>query len=255
MQVAFRSDAGKRRKENEDSVLVDGKRNIFILADGMGGYRAGEMASRMAAEVAYDHVVQALDDAGEGLDIPGTLSGAIMKAHQVIKMSTQGNPALVGMGTTMILLMITGKRACICHVGDSRAYLIRDNARRLTQDQTWGDFLVAQEKRQPDEVPEKMWHALTQAVGISDAVEPEIRWVTLAPEDVLLLCSDGLTDMVDDGGIAEIVLARKGKPLEQIADELVDAANEGGGRDNVSVLLVRYEDDGRFFWRTPFSFE
>lgn len=251
MQSAYRTDPGRRRKENEDSVMMDLRKNIFIVADGMGGYRAGEMASRMAVEVAYDHLSRSIPADADMDRVGKEMSAAILKVHETIRFSTQNNPALLGMGTTLVMLMVRKNRACICHSGDSRGYIVRETLRQVTRDHTWGNHLMETEGQSPDEIPEKAWHALTQAVGVSEVIAPEITQLTLAPEDVILLCTDGLTDMLSDSEIADILLPRRRDLLEKVVAQLVDAANDRGGRDNISVLLARYEDDQRFFLRTP----
>lgn len=251
MQVASKSHAGKRRKNNEDAVLVDAKRAIFIVADGMGGARAGEMASRMAVEVTYDHLVSTATPETPLAEIEDQMKTAVLRVHDTIKFSTQNNPALAGMGTTIVIAMVRDNLALICHAGDSRAYLIREDIRQLTPDHSRGAQLVAEEGVAPADVPKKDWHALTQALGKSETIQPEINRLNLKPMDILLLCSDGLTDMVSDRKIAKIVKPRREDMLESVADRLVAAALESGGIDNISVVLVRHEDAGGFFLRTP----
>jgi protein phosphatase len=251
MQAAFRSDAGKRRKNNEDAVLIDAKRAIFIVADGMGGARAGEMASRMAVEVTYDHLVATVTPETPLAEIESQMKTAVHRVHETIKFSTQNNPALSGMGTTMVMALVRDNLAIICHAGDSRAYLIRHRIRQITPDHSRGAQMVAEEGVPPEKVPKKAWHALTQALGKSDEIHPEINRLNLKPMDILLLCSDGLTDMVPDKQIMQIVGPRREDMLESVADRLVAAALANGGIDNVSVVLVRHEDAGAFFLRTP----
>ncbi len=254
MQVAFLSDVGRRRKNNEDCVLVDARHRIYIVADGMGGSKAGEMASRMAAEVVCDHLVNSLvrDSAPDA--VGAAMREGTLKVHQTIKFSAANNPALMGMGTTLVVTMIRDDLAIICHSGDSRAYMIRDDIRQITRDHTWGNDLVEKEGVSPEKVPRKAWHMLTQAVGVSENIDPEIDHVPLRPNDIILMCSDGLTDMVKDDEILRIVHNHKGKVIEDMVRALVDKALENGGVDNVSVLALRFENDHDFFLRTPFAF-
>lgn len=251
MQAAFKSDAGKRRKTNEDAVLVDAKRAIFIVADGMGGARAGEMASRMAVEVTYDHLVSVVVPESSLAEVEAEMKAAVQRVHETIKFSTRNNPVLEGMGTTIVMAVVRDNLALVCHAGDSRAYLIRKRILQLTKDHSRGAQMVAEEGADPKDVPKKAWHALTQAVGKSEIIAPEINRLNLKPMDILLLCTDGLTDMVTDRRIAEIVVPRREDMLESVADELVAEALKNGGVDNVSVVLVRHEDAGSFFLRTP----
>ncbi len=251
MQVAFKTDAGKRRKNNEDAVLVDAKRAIFIVADGMGGARAGEMASRMAVEITYDHLISAVTPETPLAEVETEMKAAVLRVHETILFSTQNNPALAGMGTTLVLALVRDNLALICHAGDSRAYLVRKDIRQLTRDHSRGAQMVAEEGVAPEAVPKKAWHALIQAIGKSETIRPEIHRVNLKPMDILLLCSDGLTDMVSDADIAAIVVPQREDMLEAVVDRLVAAALENGGIDNVSVVLVRHEDAGSFFLRTP----
>ena len=251
MQVAFKSDAGKRRKNNEDAVLVDAKRAIFIVADGMGGSRAGEMASRMAVEITYDHLISAVTPETPLADVEAEMKTAVHRVHDTIKFSTQNNPALSGMGTTLVMAMVINNLAVICHAGDSRAYLIRKGIRQITRDHSRGAQMVTEEGVAAEDVPKKAWHALTQAIGKSETIEPEVNRLSLKPVDILLLCTDGLTDMVSDADIADIVVPRREDLLEPTVDQLVARALEKGGVDNVSVALVRHEDAGAFFLRTP----
>lgn len=251
MQVAFKTDAGKRRKNNEDAVLVDARRGIFIVADGMGGSRAGEMASRMAVEITYDHLISAVTPETPLAEVEAEMKTAVQRVHETIKFSTQNNPALSGMGTTLVMAMVRNNLALICHAGDSRAYLIRDGIRQLTKDHSRGAQMVAEEGVAPEDVPKKAWHALIQAIGKSEAIQPEINRLNLKPMDILLLCTDGLTDMVPDEEITGIVAPRREDMLESIVDQLVAKALKNGGIDNVSVVLVRHEDAGSFFLRTP----
>lgn len=240
MKVNYKTDVGKKRSQNEDSLVVDEKRGIYLLADGMGGHQAGEVASRMAVEVAYDFLLHTVGRDTSDEELPGILKEALFKAHEAIKLSTKIDMDYEGMGTTLIQLMVRKDKAFVCNTGDSRVYLIRDRIRQVTKDQTWGDYLVEHKNMEPEKIPAQSWHILTQAVGVTAKIRPELKRINLKDDDVLLMCSDGLTDMLTDKEIEEIVRRSRDDGFNKAAVELVDAANRKGGRDNISVVLVKY---------------
>lgn len=239
MKAASRSDRGKWRTNNEDSLLTDPEKGIFLLADGMGGHQAGEVASKIAVREAYVHLVQGLSQVEEDSDLAMLLTQAVFKAHDAVRNEAKSDLALMGMGTTLVEVVIRGGKAHICHVGDSRAYLLRDTLQQLTRDQTLGESLVDHHLMQREQVPPQTWHVLTQAVGIDDQLVPECLHLTLEPGDIMLLCSDGLTDMLSNGQIGSL-LKRYANDPERAADNLVQAANDQGGQDNISVVTVKY---------------
>ena len=237
MIVASRTDIGKVRTNNEDSILIDQERGIFLLADGMGGHNAGEIASRLAVDTVHvflKDIVVNTDDEGAILD---ALDVSVMKAHEAIKEKAYSDINLRGMGTTLVVLVIKNEKAYICHAGDSRAYLMRDNLEQLTKDHTVGDSWVEQGLMTREQVPPQQWHMLTQAVGSGDYPVPDNMTVELKPGDILLLCSDGLTDLLTDEEIAAI-LTKDNNEINEIADSLVAEANNRGGRDNISLILL-----------------
>jgi PPM family protein phosphatase len=238
MKVAHKTDVGKRREGNEDYLLVDGDRNLFLLADGMGGHQAGEVASEMAVREAHAYIAQALGEKENQDRVSKTLSKALFKAHDAILEKAKTDLALTGMGTTLVVLAIEDNQAFICHVGDSRAYLLRDAIEQITEDHTVGTYLVKQGIMTREKVPPQKWHTLTQALGASPDLVPEIHQMDLKEGDTLLLCSDGLTDMLSDQEILEIV-KKYNSNVEKAANALVKAANKHGGRDNISIVLVR----------------
>lgn len=254
MKVASGTDTGRARDHNEDNIMVDDRRNIFLLADGMGGHKAGEMASKMAIEIVYESLKNDLADAMSPRDVTDVMQESVLSAHEVIKLSSSQDFSYSGMGTTLIAAFARANIFHICHVGDSRVYHIRNRIRQITKDQTWGDYLVHQEKIPKEKVPKKYWHALRQAIGKSDHIEPEIHALKLAEGDILLMCSDGLTDMVKEKEIESIVMENQEDNFEDTVNILIRTANKNGGRDNISVILVKYQDSYESFWRTPFSF-
>ncbi len=237
MKSAHKTDRGKRREINEDSIIVDSDRGIFLLADGMGGHQAGEIASSMAVKKCYTYLKENLHDTLKDKDYQKILIDAVFKAHDAIKVKSKTNLQLMGMGTTLVAMLVKENKTFICHAGDSRAYMFRKKIKRLTRDHTVGDYLVEHGIMKQEEVPKYQWHTLTQAVGTSDGLAPGTKQLKLKPDDMVLLCSDGLTDMLIDLEIEAILKNSTGNP-EKVVDSLIDAANDKGGRDNISVVIV-----------------
>jgi serine/threonine protein phosphatase PrpC len=240
MKVACKSDVGRRRDHNEDCILVDAENGIFLVADGMGGHQAGEVASETAVQKAYDYLHNNVAKIREKKDISENLTAALLKAHDAVKEKAMHDQNFKGMGTTLVEMVTNDNRAYICHVGDTRAYLIRENATQITKDQTLGNYLVEKKNMPPEEVPQQKWHTLTQAVGVSEEIRPELNDIELKIGDIVLLCSDGLTDMLSDRKIEEVVHNNK-DDLEGAVEKLIDEANQRGGKDNISVVLVKYD--------------
>jgi protein phosphatase len=174
------------------------------------------------------------------VDINKCLIEALFKAHNVIKTKAKSDLKLMGMGTTIIEVVIKDNKAYVCHVGDSRVYLIGNSIKRITKDHTVGDYLVEHDTMKREAVPAEKWHSLTQAVGTSETLIPEINTLDLKAEDLLLLCSDGLTDMLADAEIEKIIKQNKAD-IEKAVRTLVRQANKKGGRDNISVILIQNE--------------
>ena len=228
---AFRTDTGRQRSENEDSLFV--RAPIFVVADGMGGAQAGEVASKTAAE-AFD---RDLPDAPPGVVLRETIEAANREIHQL----AHADPSRAGMGTTITAAIVDAQseEVGIGHVGDSRAYRLRaGKLERLTRDHS----LVEEMRRkgqitdeQAEEHPQRS--IITRALGPEPDVEVDVQTVPASPGDVFLLCSDGLTTMVDDVEIRDLVT--RANDLDQAGKGLVKAANKAGGEDNVTVVLFR----------------
>ena len=236
------SDVGRLRQNNEDSLAWDAAASVAVLADGMGGYNAGEVASKMAV----DHVMQRMVQWAKDTEMPTTLrvlkrvmEASVDEANREIFDAAHTNPAYAGMGTTLVFLSFALEgRVVVGHAGDSRAYRLRDGSlSQLTRDHSLLQEQVDAGLLTPEQV-----HAfgyrnfITRALGVEDAVVLDINDFDVQAGDVYLLCSDGLTDMVDDVDIAT-VLTSDGS-LDQRASTLINWANRNGGRDNVTVLLV-----------------
>jgi PPM family protein phosphatase len=236
IETVWRTDTGRQRRENEDSAYVHSP--MFVVADGMGGAQAGEVASRIAIETFQ-----------EGLPRSGTPEGQLAElvrdANQRIYGRSRTDQGRAGMGTTLTAAYLVDGNLAIAHVGDSRAYLFRSGQlTRLTQDHSLVDELVRQGKlteAQAAEHPQRS--IITRALGPEPEVEVDTFSYPMRGGDVLLLCSDGLTSMVSEDRVAEII--RDAGTLDEAANRLIDEANEAGGRDNITVVLSRLaEADG-----------
>lgn len=235
VRSAWGSDTGKVRENNEDSVLVDEARGLFLLADGMGGHRAGETASSLAVQTAHRWLIEHLPPETAEAEVAVIISGAALEAHRAILADAESDPEHAGMGTTLELLAIRAGWAFISHAGDSRIYHMRETLRQITRDHNMAGRLHAQGL--PDEMINPYFrHVLTQALGSLEGVQPDTEILALQPGDLLLLCSDGLTEMLGNGEIEEIL--RRRRDLPAAVNDLIAAANGAGGGDNVSVVLV-----------------
>ncbi|MFN2488944.1 MAG: Stp1/IreP family PP2C-type Ser/Thr phosphatase [Actinomycetota bacterium] len=230
ISVGVKSDVGRIRSGNEDSYLTNDL--IFVVADGMGGHIAGDVASSTAVDTIKEHLGSA-----SGSD-PETLAQLIRHANVTIWEKARTDASLTGMGTTCTLVYVDGDRAHVAHVGDSRAYRLRAGAlEQLTEDHTLVARMVKEGKLSPAEAMHHPQRSIiTRALGVDSDVRVDLTSVELRDGDRLLLCSDGLTSMIDEDSIAE-ALEREQEP-QAAANLLVDLANEAGGEDNVTVLIV-----------------
>jgi serine/threonine protein phosphatase PrpC len=233
-EVAALTDVGRARQSNEDSYLE--RSPLFVVADGMGGARAGEVASAIAVETAKDSEV--------GASPEQDLAGVVKAANAEIYRKAQEDSEHAGMGTTFTGALVTGDEVAIGHVGDSRMYRYRDGElERLTQDHSLVEEFVRQGKLTPEEAevhPQRS--IITRALGPEPDVQVDTFTYPGRDGDTYLICSDGLTGMISEDAIAEI-LSSSGS-LEEAAKQLIDGANENGGRDNITVILFRLEDAG-----------
>jgi serine/threonine protein phosphatase PrpC len=238
LQVAVLTDIGRVRRFNEDAVAADKEHGIAVVADGMGGHRAGEVASRMARNI----VLAGLRAAGAELrSTPAqAIEQVLGQANRSILKAALDNPNYRGMGTTLALLLFHGSSVTLAHVGDSRVYRLRDGRLSLLtrddsllSDQVEAGLISAQEAG-----ASRNRHLVTQALGIQEHLSPRLREEELRPGDVFLVCSDGLNDMVDEADI-ELIVSSLQTNLQLAASHLVQLANDNGGLDNVSVILVR----------------
>ncbi len=247
LEVATRSDPGMVRSNNEDAVVANPHAGFVVLADGMGGYNAGEVASGMATAllgVELEKAFSTLDPStrtGPGQTWAETaLQTEIVKANNAIYSAAQSQPQYAGMGTTLVAVVYHDDKMVVAHLGDSRLYRYRNNEfaqitrdHSLLQEQIDSGIITLEQARYSENK-----NLVTRALGVEPQIEPEMHTYGVRPGDVYLLCSDGLSDMVDDDGMAE-VLQLLGSNLELCATQLIQKANDNGGRDNVSVILVK----------------
>ena len=238
MQYSAKTHIGLKRRNNEDAFACAAEHGVFVIADGMGGMARGEEASRMAADQMRAGLLARLDPAfgTHETHLPQTLE-QVMRTVQDHVAAQNGDRADV-MGTTLLAAVIAGHRIHYAHSGDSRAYVISPDRRitLMTRDQT-----LAQRKIDRGEDPVRATathgHILTNYIGIFGQLSPEVSERSLGPGDIVLLCTDGLTDMVCDEEIADIVTG-KITEADRTANDLIERANANGGRDNITVIVV-----------------
>lgn len=233
LKVGAKTDVGLVREANEDSYLVDTP--LFVVADGMGGHIAGDIASATAIELISAHAGDA------SADDPGSLAVLIKEANLAILKKAESDPQLSGMGTTCTLVLFDAETAHIAHVGDSRAYLFRNGElEQLTDDHTLVGRLVREGKLRPEEAAHHPQRSvITRALGVDDEVHVDLSAIDIGEGDRVLICSDGLSSMVEPAQIAEM-LESESDP-QQAADRLVSLANSAGGEDNITVIVVDVE--------------
>ncbi len=237
-----RTDPGRARDNNEDSVAIDETSHVGVLADGMGGYNAGEIASGMATAFIKSEMARWLAETGKQAkvkEIRRALEICVDNANRSIFNASGSNPQYSGMGTTLVVGVFRGATLILGHIGDSRCYRLRDG----TLSQITKDHSLLQEQidagliTQEQAAGSSIKNLVTRALGVEDAVMLEVNEHQVEFGDCYLMCSDGLSDMVDDAEIASILGGPV--PMDQKADILIAVANEHGGRDNISVLLVQ----------------
>ena len=240
------TDVGKKRKHNEDAYLLDSERGLFVVADGMGGHAAGEVASRITVESIQEFI--SATEEGQDASWPfgfggraaegNRLTAAVERANEKVMRAVQSRPELKGMGTTVVAALFDNDRATLVHVGDSRAYLFRDGElRRLTDDHSWVQEQVNAGILSEDEAKSHpLKNVVTRALGGSPHVSVDLIEVPVHAGDRFLLCSDGLTGMVGDEEIHERF--RSGEAAPAAVKKLVEMANERGGVDNITAIIV-----------------
>lgn len=262
LEIAFATDSGLVREYNEDSIATDQKLGLVVLADGMGGYRAGDIASRMATATVLGEVRRIMTEekpvagAVHSTAQAQALRQAVTRANSVVHKTSQQESRFRGMGTTLVSCFFHDDRVTVAHVGDSRLYRLRGGRMQqittdhsLLQEQVELGLITAEDA--------KISHnrnLVTRALGVEPTVELDMREERIIAGDVYLLCSDGLNDLVSDESI-ELALTTLNENLPLTAEMLVQIANDNGGHDNVSVIVikVKQEEKPRSFWHRVVS--
>jgi serine/threonine protein phosphatase PrpC len=239
---------GRQRQHNEDSYLVEGEARLFLVADGMGGHAAGEIASRIAVDSISEFILHTKEDDGtwphaydeQYKRSTNRLMAAVRLANTRVLEAMRKDARLRGMGTTVVACLADDSTMSVAHVGDSRAYLIRDKQlSRITNDHSWVfEQVQAGMLTEPEAEKHPLRNVITRALGGALQVSPDASEVDLQTGDVFLLCSDGLTGMVPEAEILRLVSESNGD-LQKACQELINVANENGGLDNVTAVLIR----------------
>ena len=251
IEFAELTDTGKVRDHNEDAIGTNPDIGLMVLADGMGGYNAGEVASGIAVQIVTDLASEAA--AREELNDIDSHSGlmrqsiilrdAVYRSNKIIYQTAQSQTHCEGMGTTIVACMFYDNKVSIAHVGDSRAYRLRGGQfEQMTLDHSLLQELVDRGFYSHEEAQRSTnRNYVTRALGVEPTVEVEVHEYDVLPDDVFLLCSDGLPDMVEDDDI-HLTISTFNASLEVVGQQLIDLANDHGGRDNVSVMLAQVKE-------------
>jgi len=251
IQFAEITDTGMVREHNEDAIGSDNDIGLMVLADGMGGYNAGEVASGIAVQTITELAQEGADRESRNEVDPSTglmrqsivLRDAVSRANKIIFQTAQSQTHCEGMGTTLVCALFYDNKVSLAHVGDSRAYRLRSNKfEQLTLDHSLLQELVDRGFYSEEEAQRSTnRNYVTRALGVEPTVEVEVHEFDVLPDDVFLLCSDGLPDMVEDEDI-HLTISTFNASLDVVGQQLVNLANEHGGRDNVSVMLAQVLD-------------
>ena len=244
LDVGFATDKGKVRINNEDSYKILPEFNLFMIADGMGGHNGGEIASNIAIETVSEYFKKNYSEIDSKVDnsIENIFLQSITLANKKIMSVANLNPHLFGMGTTIVLGLVLDNYVFILNLGDSRSYLIKKNGEQnitqITQDHTLLSQKIEQGMLSDKDIKNNPYkHILTQALGISNVVHPFFSQFELNRGDYLLLCTDGLTEMLDNNKILELI--DTSYSCQEICDKLVESSNLNGGLDNITTILVK----------------
>jgi protein phosphatase len=248
LEIVRLSDVGQRRDHNEDAVASDAEIGLVVLADGMGGYKAGEVASEIAILTIVAELKEAMSgiesgqtDAATGMQAESHLvTDAVAKANESIYSVSQTQPQCAGMGTTLVAGLFTNNKLLVGHIGDSRMYRLRgEELLQITEDHSLLQEQINSGLITPEQAKfSSNKNLVTRALGIDPTVELELHEHDVEVNDLYLLCSDGLSDLVEDEDI-RLTLITLNANLELAANQLIQMANDNGGRDNISVILAR----------------
>ncbi|MCC5911974.1 MAG: Stp1/IreP family PP2C-type Ser/Thr phosphatase [Clostridiaceae bacterium] len=242
MKAAAITDVGRVRELNEDNYFIyEEEIKLYIVADGMGGHKSGEVASFIAIDVIKSHIIKYLDDEREEIAVKGILFEAFNRANEAILNKSIEDSTCEGMGTTVTLVLIIEDKMYIAHVGDSRAYLIRENEiTQITEDHSLVAELVKNgsiTEREAMRHPQK--NIITRALGNSSDVKLDLCTIQLCKEDILILCTDGLSNFVDNYEFKKVL--SETEDIMEACNILVTLANERGGHDNITVLIAKQQ--------------
>ena len=252
LRLVGQTDTGKVREHNEDTIAFDPDIGLLVLADGMGGYNAGEVASGIAVKTIVNLVRESVER--EDLRVPDQATGmsrasiilrdAIHRANKIIYQTARAQPQCEGMGTTVVAALMFDNKIAVAHVGDSRMYRLRsDKFEQVTMDHSLLQELVDRGFYSPEEAQRAAnKNYVTRALGVEQSVEVEIQEVPTQKGDFYVLCSDGLSDMVEDDDI-HLTISTFGANLETVAKQLIQLSNDNGGRDNVSVVMAHVAEN------------
>lgn len=243
IEFAYKTDKGQIRRHNQDYIWVDGTAGVFIVADGMGGQEAGEVASQLSATTVARLIMEGIGDGQPQLS-PAEVEQLMLKAlemsNQAVMTAAREEGQTRQMGTTIVVVLVQLPTVFICHAGDTRAYLVRQaTLTQLTEDDSYVAELVAAGVISKDDIKGHPFeHVVTKAIGQNSPLEPTFTQLKVEADDWLLLCSDGLTNMVSEDRMLAEVNKAPADP-NQVVDALTRAANEAGGKDNISVIAIR----------------
>ncbi|UCH95496.1 MAG: Stp1/IreP family PP2C-type Ser/Thr phosphatase [Candidatus Aminicenantes bacterium] len=240
------TDVGKERTVNEDFFSMNREKNLFIVADGMGGHNAGDVASRNAAQMADDYMTIELinEIQGDNRKVREAVIKSLIHAHLKILEMADKNPRYQGMGCTIVEALILGDCLHLCHVGDARAYVCNEKGIvLLTRDHSFVMDLVQKGKLTMEEARlSPMKNKLHQAIGASKTINPDYKHYILKDNDKILLCSDGLWDMMSDDQIYTVLM--QDKPVKKLGETLIKMANNAGGHDNITAIIIQHKEQG-----------
>ncbi|MGE5371875.1 MAG: Stp1/IreP family PP2C-type Ser/Thr phosphatase [Solirubrobacterales bacterium] len=237
MRFAAKTDIGLIRKQNQDRYLMKPDQGLFVVCDGMGGHKAGEIAAQMAV----DAIAEAFSTAVDTLKAKDSLVSAIAEANRRIYLESISNDEHAGMGTTIIAAHLDGFTLQVASIGDSSLFIVRADAiEKVTEDHTLTEKLYREGLLDANERnTHRFRHVLTRALGTEETVEPDVRQRALEPGDTVVISTDGLTDMVEPAEIKDLIV--ESQDIEKALDQLLQLALDRGGHDNVTMIMIRVE--------------
>jgi protein phosphatase len=238
------TDVGRERQMNEDYFLINLDKHLFIVADGMGGHNAGDVASRQATQIADTYLTKDVlaKVQGNNRKVRETIIKSLLHAHMKILDMADRNPKYEGMGCTLVVALLMESSLHLCHVGDARAYLSNNKGiMLLTRDHSYVMELVQKGKLTVEEARvSPLKNKLNQAIGASKSINPDYKHCVLQEGDKILLCSDGLWDMLSDQEMQTIL--KQNQPVNVLCNNLIKRANEAGGHDNITAIVIHYKE-------------